>query len=229
MPQKKNRLNFRIYTIGLLSTLLAQAAMAIGISPTVLLFQKDVPGRAELHINGDKLHSTAVNMFLLERLPGPGGESWGPYDGEAINIHPPQLIIEEGGTATASIEWNGLPVGGESLSFYLVIETLPINLEEKNTGEEDRLLLLTRIHAPIHIGLPEKNRKIEITHRYNQAEKCLDIRNTGNSYVLLNGLRLDAVSSAESKAVEINGRDIATQIYSDALIPGSRYCVDTGD
>ena len=198
---------------------------AIGVSPTSLTFQSHQPDQASLMILGDTQDSTAINLWVLKREAGENMEHRQIYEGDAIDIFPPQLIVEEGESYTVTITWNSMAVATTSLSFYVVIETLPVALEDNWKENDSDVIVTTRIHVPLHVNLPEEERTISITSSYSASRECIAVKNTGNHYMALSDLALNTMLPDQSQPVVIHGREIANSLQTDALIPGAEYCL----
>lgn len=221
-PQKKTS----VLLLSFLVALVPLRGQAIGVSPTSLVFQSNKPDQASLTLLGERQGTTAINLWLLRREAGYNAERRQSYEGDAIDILPPQFIVEEGDSVVATVMWNPTSNVATSVSFYLVIETLPIRLEEGWSDATSELVMTTRIHVPLHVTLPDHKRNMEITTSYDLSNECVMIKNSGNHYKALADLTVDVTLPHQSQSIQILGREIANRFKTDALLPGAEYCID---
>lgn len=147
-------------------------------------------------IVNDRNERLAVSVSMLQRqMDRDGKESYKPADDDFI-VYPPQILLEPNTAQTVRVTWVGDPNPAAELSYRLLAEQVPVNLD-KNQSQVVKpvgaVQLLMRYLGSVYIKSDTMKpdvvlKTIETLPGANQL--AITMHNRGNAHVALTKLAL---------------------------------------
>ncbi|WP_237068497.1 hypothetical protein [Microbulbifer guangxiensis] len=205
----------RIWLLGIAVFLIGVVKVqAQSISPTRLEIDIEQSPRAVLTISSTKSVDVALELSASAYFPLVQEQAI------PLEVSPPQLLLQAGETRQVVVSWVGREKLPKSVSYYLAIDELA--LEVGDASERAEIRLLTSWRLPVHIeagGLPE----VDFTPPDIDGSASLELTNTGEKYALLSNYQVTFDSGGELQVFD--GLQFARLINRDAILPGQTVSV----
>lgn len=159
------------------------------------------------YLENDSDQPIAVTATLLKREMDLEGVESNQKIGDELNLYPSQLIIPPNEKRSVKVTWTGKTVPVSELSYRLVAEQLPIDLD-KGKKQKASIKVLLRYVAALYVA-PEDYQSEVILKKIEIDEKHVSflIANTGKIHQVLSNL-LIKVKVAGNKDIELNSEDL---------------------
>jgi len=159
------------------------------------------------YLENDSDQPIAVTATLLKREIDREGVESNPKVGDEFSLYPSQLIIPPNEKRSVKVTWIGKTVPASELSYRLVAEQLPIDLD-KNKKQKASIKVLLRYVAALYVT-PEDYQAEVVLKKMEIDEKHVSflIANTGRSHQVLSNLFIK-VKVASKKDIELNSEDL---------------------
>ncbi|SHF15364.1 P pilus assembly protein, chaperone PapD [Modicisalibacter ilicicola DSM 19980] len=197
-------------------------AVALGVSPTLIELPAADPAQIDIRIQGSETARLAVELSVLERVVASDDTAItrGLKEDE-LRLVPPQLLMDPGGSQQVTMTWAGDRATDGSRSFFLVIETLPVELDaiSHHDDMDNDVKLLTRFHLPVHVYGSSGSSEVAAYLTEKGDMQVVRIENSGDQYALMKHLDFLFELNGE-KQVTIPGSDMARVLKKDAILPG---------
>jgi len=157
------------------------------------------------YLENDSDKPIAVSINVLSREMNTAGEEKNNKINGEISAYPTQLIIPGNEKRSVKVSWIGKTIPANELSYRLVAEQLPIDLEKGNKKKASIKVLL-RYVAALYVASdlyePEVSlKKFEVT----PTTISFHMQNTGKKHQILAGLVLKL---SGKKELELSGEDL---------------------
>jgi P pilus assembly chaperone PapD len=108
-----------------------QIAAAMSVTPIhVEMTSAGSGGRAQVTVTNDSTDPLPVEAVIQRLALGEDGSQQLAPAGEDFLVFPPQALIPAGGSQVFRVQWVGEPVIGQSQSFMLSMNQIPVKLPE---------------------------------------------------------------------------------------------------
>lgn len=161
------------------------------------------------YLENDSDQPIAVTATLLKREMDLEGVESNQKVGDEFSLYPSQLIIPPNEKRSVKVTWIGKTVPVSELSYRLVAEQLPIDLD-KNKKQKASIKVLLRYVAALYVT-PEDYQSEVVLKKMEIDEKHVSflIANTGRSHQVLSNLLIKVkVKVAGKKDIELNSEDL---------------------
>ena len=181
--------------MALLLIAVSSATSAFEVSPMSATINAD-KGKKEMKFsidnNSDEL--TAIEITTAKRVIDDLGKET-LVDSEDFYIYPPQLILKPLEKRTIKVKWIGENKPHIEEAYRIIVEQLPIELEEKSTSG---ITLLFKYETALYLDPGNTEADINIDHFSLQNEDLtIVINNTGTKHQALNDHQLIITSIAK--------------------------------
>lgn len=202
--------------------LIPGSAFAIGVTPTRIIFDAGNRDEQTLHVHGNQKADVAVEMSIMERTPERKAQA-SPFLAKqaCIELSLPQTLIETGESQALKVR-SRTSEDCYGRSYYVVIETLPINLS--NGDMDTQIRIASRFLVPVHFGVSDPEKAEVILAARGRA---LILTNPSPAPILLSELQLELLDENSDAWVTVTGSELAERINSDALIANEERVLNT--
>ncbi len=196
------------------------SANALSVSPTRIVIKDDSGANVSLRLVGES-EPTPIEVTIIERLPGGALTA---VSGSVIRANPPQLLLDASQPRSVQIEIsNGIALE-KGRSFYLRIEQLGLRSAQRDAVSDREVVLLATYLLPVHV-LGGHNEKLFADFIPDSEGALVVLTNAGQGPALLSGCRV-TITYQTGRDTEIEGRKLAAQIGSDAILAGETVRFD---
>lgn len=168
---------------------------------------KDGKNSTLFYLENDSEQPIAVTASLLTReINIDGVESNKKIAGE-LSIYPSQLIIPANEKRSVKVTWTGKMIPQSELSYRLIAEQLPIELD-KNKKQKASIKVLLRYVAALYVAPEEFSSSITLKKmdvREKEKDVSFLIANSGKKHQVLSSLKLEIVGK---KSIELSGEEL---------------------
>lgn len=168
-------------------------------------------------IVNDRNERLAVSVSMLQRqMDKDGKESYKPADDDFM-IYPPQILLEPNTTQTVRVSWVGDPNPAAELSYRLLAEQVPVNLD-KNQSQVAKpvgaVKLLMRYLGSVYVKSDAMQPDVvletieTLPHITGANQLAITMHNRGSAHVALTKLALHlkaAGAVVDLKPDQLNG------------------------
>lgn len=200
----------------LLFLLWISPVLAIGVSPTRIVFDGPQSSSREITITGDRISPLAVEISLAQRSTKSNRNTENKK--HCVSLSLPQAYIAPKKSVTILVKYKKDKPECENGSFYVIIETLIIESNPKTF--KNQVIFSSRLLVPLHIN-PGSSDGLKASY---EKGGTLSITNVSEGSVLYN--IFDVQLDTGSEWVEITGQRLATHFQSDALLSGESITLD---
>lgn len=214
----------RSFLVLFLVLLGVQPALAFKLLPISRTFAPAGAGATQSYqVVNDTSERLAVTVSVVERqMDITGKENLKPADDDFM-IYPPQILLEPNQTQTVRVSWVGDPNPAQELSYRLVAEQLPVDLDKpqsqvkKPVGQVRVLMryLGSLYIRPSNVQADLLLETVESVSDGKGTEKlAVSFHNRGKAHILLKKLRLQLQSQGQTVNLqaeqlgEMNGANI---------------------
>jgi fimbrial chaperone protein len=182
---------------------------------------KDKKNSTLFFMENDSDRPIAVQLSLLKREMNIDGiEANSKIDNE-LTLYPSQLIIPANEKRSVKVAWVGKVIPTKELSYRLVAEQLPIELE-KDKKKKASIKVLLRYVAALYI-IPEDFSSEVVLEKLDTEEKnvILKLSNKGKKHQVLTNLSL-TFSSDKKKEIVIKAEELTGMSGENILAESMR-------
>lgn len=179
-------------------------AAAMTLSPTqVEMTSIGKTSQARIVVTNNSAQPLPVEATLKRATLDEAGIAHTTEAGDDFLVMPPQALIPPGGSQVFRIQWLGEPLLGESQSYFLYINQLPV----KFAKSDSRLQVVFSMAAMINVAPPQGEPKLRVvdagvaTDAAGNRRPRLTVENTSNVHALLPRSTIRIASGAWSEAL----------------------------
>jgi len=191
---------------------LSPPALALRLTPFVVEFAPKGPDANRLfRVENETGEPAAVQVSMVRREMDDNGHERLVDAEDDFTVFPPQLILGPGESKTVRVQWLGDPQPKAELTYRIIVEQLPVELEPARPG--GRLKLVLRYEGSVYI-VPSGARAhvavaavSELSGPNGASQLAVDILNDGTAHAVLSDAKLTLKTSAGG----------ATTLSGDAL------------
>ena len=211
----------------LLSFLIVTAsasAIAFKLSPMVSHFAPQGEGQTQsFYIENPEDKQVAVQIDIFYRTQGANGEEV-RTETDQFTIYPSQVVLKAQQKRTVRVMWKGPKEISKELSFRLVAEELPIDLQKQKDTPRTNLNFLLKYVASLYVTPEGARAKIEVKQVGQVMEKdgkklTLTLENSGTAHKVMNEISVKV--SAGGKSVELPSANLKI-FETENLLAGTR-------
>ncbi len=180
---------------------------------------KGTKNSALFYLENDSEQPIAVTASLLKRQMNAEGVETNEKIGDELSIYPSQLIIPPNEKRSVKVTWVGKTVPTTELSYRLVAEQLPIELD-KNKKQKASIKVLLRYVAALYVEAEDYSSDVSL--------KKMDVTDKNISFVLENkGKKHQVLSNLEmkvtgKKSIELKAEDLKGMTGENILAMSER-------
>lgn len=164
---------------------------------------KGTKNSALFYLENDSEQPIAVTASLLKRQMNAEGVETNEKVGDELLIYPSQLIIPPNEKRSVKVTWVGKAVPTAELSYRLVAEQLPIELD-KNKKQKASIKVLLRYVAALYVEAEDYSSDVSL--------KKMDVSDKNISFVMENkGKKHQVLSNLEMKVIGKKDIQITTE------------------
>ena len=220
----------RIWPVTLLMLLVALPVLfpSVAHSTTVAPMVSEIEpfginSRTKLTIQNDSNNPVTIEASpWLSVLSQEGQESLTAAD-DSVIIFPPTMVIPAGKTQILQVQYVGDPEISESLFYRIVVEQLPIKLDESSTGVN----VAFKFRTFLHVVPAEAKASLSISTAEpidSKGNYRVKIENSGSKFASLQESRWTIKDG--DKVVELNAEEINELVKANLILPNSSRNVD---
>ncbi len=203
------RNSFHIFAFLLISLALTSGpADAFRVTPLTLeLSPSGRDSKKTFRVENDGNTPIAVQISVHKReMLFNGKDKMTPAEEDFI-IYPPQLVLLPKRSQSVQVRWIGKVVPTSELSYRIISEQLPINLQKKKqTGAQ--IVILLRYEGTLYVA--PKGVKPELvvvaargmTTKKGKRQLEVVLNNRGGKHVIMGGLKLSATAAGSTVVLE---------------------------
>jgi fimbrial chaperone protein len=156
------------------------------------------------YLENDSDQPIAIQASLAKREMTVDGLESNPKAGDELTLYPSQLIIPPNEKRSIKVTWVGKTLPEKELSYRLIAEQLPIELE-KSKKNKARIKVLLRYVAALYIAAEDYSSAISISKvEADEKNISLTVENKGKKHQVLSNLTLNfSGSAADGKKKDI--------------------------
>lgn len=210
----------RNISILILSVFYSLNSYAFKFSPmSTTIGVKENTNSTLFYLENDSDQPIAVTATLLKREMNLEGVESNSKIGEELTIYPSQLIIPANEKRSVKVTWIGKNLPKTELSYRLVAEQLPIDIE-KDKKKKASIKVLLRYVAALYINAEDyasevSFKKLEVTDK----QVSFTIGNIGKAHQVLSNLELKVLGK---KTLVFNGEELKNMTGENVLAESER-------
>lgn len=196
------------------------SAHALSVSPTRIVVNDDGGTQVAVRLAGES-GPIPLEVTIVERFPG---GAFAAVPESVIRAHPPQLLLDTDKPRNVQIEISGGIAEEIGRSFYLRVEQLGLRSVHGGAEDDREIMLLATYLLPVHVlGGHAEKLIAELVLAPEGAQVVFT--NAGQGPALLSNCSVTFTAQTGAD-VEIDGRRLAEQIGSDAILPSETIRFD---
>ena len=207
-----------------ISCIFPGSTFAFKLSPMVAQFSPQGEGQTQsFYIENPEDKQVAVQIDIFYRTQGAGGEEI-RTETDQFSIYPSQVVLKAQQKRTVRVMWKGPKEVPKELSFRLVAEELPIDLQKQKNTSRTNLNFLLKYVASLYVTPEGARPKVEV-RAANQVEAkdgkklSLILENTGTAHKVMNEISVKV--SAGGKTVEVSAESLKV-FETENLLAGTK-------
>ncbi len=174
------------------------------------------------YLENDSNQPIAIQVNLAKREMDENGNEKNPKIGDELTVYPSQLIIQPNEKKSIKVSWLNKFVPTKELSYRLIAEQLPIDME-KNKSKKASIKVLLKYVAALYVSGDNFQPNAVLAESIIIDDKInLVIDNSGSEHQVLNNLVLKYVSSKTKKENLVEGEDLKGMIGENVLAGSKR-------
>jgi fimbrial chaperone protein len=201
--------------------LISNAVFAFKYSPMSLtLTPNDGLKSSNVFLENDSSSPIAIQLSLAKRIMDLNGKEENPEELENLDAYPNQLIIPAFEKRSVKISWQGKSLGKEELSFRVIAEQLPLDVDKTNKKKGNVKILLKYIGA-LYVDPGNCQSKVELV-KFNVLEKKIvfEFENTGSKHQVITNLKL-VISKKNEKDIILEAKSLKN-FTGENILPKSK-------
>ncbi len=152
-------------------------------------------------LENDSSAPIAIEVTLAKRVMDINGSETHPIEENNLQAYPSQLIIPPFEKRSVKISYTGTTEINDELSYRIIAEQLPIEIEKKNKGKMNVKILLRYIGA-LYVFNDKMEANIKLKSKKIEKEKMeFVVANEGGKHQLLTNLKLKLKKDKEKEVI----------------------------
>lgn len=174
------------------------------------------------YLENDSNRPIAVQVSLVQREMDINGIEKNPKIGNELSVYPTQLIIPAGEKRSVRVGWTGTEAPVKELSYRLIAEQLPIDLE-KSKNKKTSIKVLLRYIAALYVKSEDFTSDISIKEiKIADKKVSIEVNNAGKRHQVLSNLNLKFVNDKTKKEILFKADELRGMSGENILASSSR-------
>lgn len=213
------KLKFSLLLLALLFSANSHAFKFSPMSASIGVKNKD--SSSLFYLENDSDQPIAVQVSVAKREMDLNGNETNSKIGNEIALFPTQLIIPANEKRSVKVSWTGKDKIEKELSYRLIAEQLPIDLE-KAKNKKASIKVLLRYMAALYVTDEDFSSEVKLYGVRKLDNKVLfEFENSGKKHQVLANLHLKISNDKNKKEVEMKPEDLKG-MTGENILPQSK-------
>lgn len=174
------------------------------------------------YLENDSTQPIAIEISLAKREMDINGVEKNSKVGNELSFYPTQLIIPASEKRSVKVFWSGKEAPTKELSYRLIAEQLPIELE-KNKSKKASIKVLLRYLAALYVKAEDYSSDITIKDIKTSDKKIsIEVSNSGKKHQVLANLNLKFIDDKKKKEIHFAPEELKGMTGENVLADSSR-------
>jgi fimbrial chaperone protein len=177
---------------------------------------------SQFYLENDAPQSIAVQVSIAKREMDKNGSEINDKIGNELSVYPSQLIIPANEKRSVKVFWSGSTAPTKEMSYRLIAEQLPIELE-KSKNKKSSIKILLRYIAALYVNAEDYNSSVAIKELRMDGKKIyVELVNSGKKHQVLANLNLKFTDEKSNKETLLKPEDLKGMTGENILADSSR-------
>ncbi len=168
----------------------------------------------------------AVRVSVRPRRIEPNGEEIQGKESDEFVVYPRQMLLDPGERRSVRVAWRGTDSPERELSFRIIAEQLPVNVDEAPATQGGGIVLTYRYEGSLYVVPPGASPQIQLetveSAFFNgQPALGITVRNDGTRHRLLSNARVEISSQPGGDPVVTLGPEALPGMNGENMLAGS--------
>jgi fimbrial chaperone protein len=174
------------------------------------------------YLENDSDQAIAVQVSITKREMDANGSETNSKIGNEVNVFPTQLIIPGNEKRSVKVFWSGKGIPAKELSYRLIAEQLPIDLE-KTKNKKASIKVLLRYMAALYVNADDYSSDVNFVGMKKIDNKIsFEFENKGKKHQVLANLHLKIIDEKKNKEINLAPEDLKGMTGENVLAESKR-------